>query len=361
MKRRTTPAISLVGTDDRDLRGVVGKVAEGELEQAVEAVSFPPLIAWDKNGTVKLANRAAAQMLGLPLAELVGKSVFDLAAPEPEVQHTLADFREGRFVGTHTHRRVRAGDGRDLPVFATSRAVEVDGQIAGLTAFVLESDTGRLGRNPLRTWLDLVPVAVGCTDADWNIEIVSTEINELIDRTSAEVVGRSLLGLVDPEDVDLLRGSPAERDTPRSLPQIRFVLPDGQDVEICVLLAPRSDTTPGTRFAMVGRIESYLPQQIDRVADLELRLRRIGAEVRAAGLIEAAMPVLQNHPELSQLSTRQWEILSRLLEGQRVPSIARNLFISPSTVRNHLSMIFQRFGVHSQAELLEKLRQPENG
>lgn len=359
MKRRTPPATSLVGSYDRDLRGLLGQVAEDELQQAVAAVSFPPLIAWDKDGTVRLANRAAGQMLGLPLDELVGKDLVEFAEPEAEVERTLSDFRQGRFAGVHTHRRVRSSDGQDVAVFATSRAVEVDGQIAGLTAFVSENETGSLGRNPLRTWLDLVPVAVGCTDANWNIEMVSTEVKELIDRTSAEVIGQSFLGLIDPEDVDLVRG-PVGRDEPRSLPQVRFVLPDGDDVEICLLLAPRPAPTPGERFGMVGRIESYLPQQVDRVADLELRLRRIGAEVRAAGLIEAAaMPMLVNHPELSELSTRQWEILTRLLEGERVATIASELYISTSTVRNHLSMIFQRFGVHSQAELLEKLRQPK--
>ena len=360
MKRRSPPATSLVGSYDRDLRGLVGQVAEDELQRAVAAISFPPLIAWDKDGTVRLANRAAGQMLGLPLDQLVGKDLIEFAEPEADVERTLSDFRQGRYAGVHTHRRVRSSDGQDVPVFATSRAVEVDGQIAGLTAFVSENETGSLGRNPLRTWLDLVPVAVGCTDANWNIEMVSTEVKELIDRTSAEVLGQNFLGLIDPEDVGLVRGPVAGPDGPRSLPQVRFVLPNGEDVEVCVLLAPRSPPTPGERFAMVGRIESYLPQQVDRVADLELRLRRIGAEVRAAGLIETAMPVLQNHPELSQLSTRQWEILSRLLEGERVATIASELYISTSTVRNHLSMIFQRFGVHSQAELLEKLRQPKS-
>jgi DNA-binding NarL/FixJ family response regulator len=94
------------------------------------------------------------------------------------------------------------------------------------------------------------------------------------------------------------------------------------------------------------------------VAELEMRLRRIGAEVRAAGLIDTATtPAFQGHPEISGLSTRQWEILSRLLEGARVSTIANELSISQSTVRNHLSTIFQRFGVHSQAELIDTFRQ----
>jgi DNA-binding NarL/FixJ family response regulator len=39
-----------------------------------------------------------------------------------------------------------------------------------------------------------------------------------------------------------------------------------------------------------------------------------------------------------------------------VSTIAGELMISESTVRNHLSTIFQRFGVHSQAELIDKFR-----
>ena len=60
-------------------------------------------------------------------------------------------------------------------------------------------------------------------------------------------------------------------------------------------------------------------------------------------------------PALRELSQRQLEILRRLLRGERVPMIARDLFLSQSTVRNHLSAIYRRLGVHSQAELLARL------
>jgi PAS domain-containing protein/DNA-binding CsgD family transcriptional regulator len=359
VKRRTPPATSLVGADDRVEQSVVGNVAGEELQQAVEGVALFPLITWDKDGVIRLANNAAAQMLGSPLDEIVGQALVDVAGPVEDIERTIADLNHGRFVGVHSHRSVHVEDGEDRLVYATSRAIKVDGLLGGVTAFVPASDIGGLGRDPRRTWLDLVPVAVGGTDSDWVIVTVSREIEDLIDRTSTDVKGRSLLELVDPADVDQLRGSGAAQHEPRSLPGIRFLLPSGDEVEVCVLLAPLTEPAPGVRFALVGRIESYLPQQRDRVAELELRLRRIGAEVRAAGLIESASSsAFQDHPEIDGLSTRQWEILSRLLEGARVSTIATELLISQSTVRNHLSTIFQRFGVHSQAELIGKFRQP---
>jgi DNA-binding NarL/FixJ family response regulator len=60
-------------------------------------------------------------------------------------------------------------------------------------------------------------------------------------------------------------------------------------------------------------------------------------------------------PELSSLSSREWEVLRELLDNNRVPAIAKKLHISPATVRNHLKSIFAKVGVHSQQELLERI------
>ena len=59
--------------------------------------------------------------------------------------------------------------------------------------------------------------------------------------------------------------------------------------------------------------------------------------------------------ELESLTERQWDVLSRLSRGQRVSTIATELFISQSTVRSYLSEIFKKLNVHSQAELLALL------
>jgi DNA-binding NarL/FixJ family response regulator len=62
-------------------------------------------------------------------------------------------------------------------------------------------------------------------------------------------------------------------------------------------------------------------------------------------------------PGLAELSPRELDVLTRLLAGRRVPAIARVLFISQSTVRNHLSSVFRKLGVESQQELIDLLRQ----
>ena len=96
----------------------------------------------------------------------------------------------------------------------------------------------------------------------------------------------------------------------------------------------------------------------ERVAGLERHLDRIGQEVGAAGLmtIVSALPQPSTVPGLAELSARQVEVVTRLLRGQRVLTIARGMFLSPSTVRNHLSTIYRKVGVSSQAELLDLLQ-----
>jgi DNA-binding CsgD family transcriptional regulator len=44
-----------------------------------------------------------------------------------------------------------------------------------------------------------------------------------------------------------------------------------------------------------------------------------------------------------------------------VPIIAKELYLSQATVRNHLAAIFSIFTVHSQAELLALLRPRRHG
>ncbi|MDT7544671.1 MAG: hypothetical protein QOE99_781, partial [Actinomycetota bacterium] len=71
------------------------------------------------------------------------------------------------------------------------------------------------------------------------------------------------------------------------------------------------------------------------------------------------MPTSMDLPELHQLTTREYEIVVRLSSGERIPTIARGLFLSESTVRNHLTSVYRKLGVRSQIELMTWLRSRE--
>jgi DNA-binding NarL/FixJ family response regulator len=58
----------------------------------------------------------------------------------------------------------------------------------------------------------------------------------------------------------------------------------------------------------------------------------------------------------AELSEREREVLSLLAEGRSNPDIARTLFLSPKTVRNHVSNIFTKLQVADCAQAIIKAR-----
>ena len=101
----------------------------------------------------------------------------------------------------------------------------------------------------------------------------------------------------------------------------------------------------------------------ERLAQLESCVQRIELELAGIGQPLAAM-----HPgtasagirALAALSPREQEVLQEIRSGYRVSTIARKLYISPHTVRNHLKSIYAKLGVRSQADLMTKLKPIEN-
>lgn len=90
-------------------------------------------------------------------------------------------------------------------------------------------------------------------------------------------------------------------------------------------------------------------------------LSRIGHELQmislaSGGGAEPSHGAL-DHPDLAVLSKREREILKELVAGERAPAIAKALFISPHTVRNHLKSMYRKLGVSNQAALIEYVRE----
>jgi DNA-binding NarL/FixJ family response regulator len=123
-----------------------------------------------------------------------------------------------------------------------------------------------------------------------------------------------------------------------------------EQLQATLLLALRRSTLPAAKRGAVER----------RSADFARALRQIAAVVSGTGVLDLApdSPTEPSGAGLLALRPREQEVVRLLFEHVRVPGIAHRLGISPQTVRNHLKHIFQRLGVHSQQELIEKLRQP---
>ena len=67
---------------------------------------------------------------------------------------------------------------------------------------------------------------------------------------------------------------------------------------------------------------------------------RWDARVDALGLVEP-------------FSKREREVVALVLRGNNVPAIARKLYISENTVRDHMKSIYRKAGIHSRQELID--------
>lgn len=94
------------------------------------------------------------------------------------------------------------------------------------------------------------------------------------------------------------------------------------------------------------------------IADLKTQL---AFERRALNEhLNDVVPV-QSGLDLSLLTKRERGVLDLLAAGVRMPVIAARLSISQHTARNHLKHVFRKLGVHSQVELLARLRGGAHG
>jgi DNA-binding CsgD family transcriptional regulator len=135
----------------------------------------------------------------------------------------------------------------------------------------------------------------------------------------------------------------SERGWLRSLCHL-FATGDAGGEPLGFMLVEGTLRTPGS--ARVAQLE----QSLDRIAEEANAARTTGPSTLFDGSVDGS------RCDLSMLTGRQREIVSRLMAGSRVPTIAAELFVSRSTVRNHLSAVYRMYDVHSQAQLIELLK-----
>jgi DNA-binding NarL/FixJ family response regulator len=89
-------------------------------------------------------------------------------------------------------------------------------------------------------------------------------------------------------------------------------------------------------------------------ADKASRRARAMAEaldLAAQSLSGDAKPVLPATVEAAHLSEREREVLAKVAAGKTNRAIAEELFLSPNTVKTHVSALLRKLDVHTRAQL----------
>lgn len=333
-------------------------LSPGELSriaaEVLGATAFPALVLAVPSERIVAASRAATRLVNPGDGMIVGHLLQEFTADSPAVGADL--FAGGRLNGFETFRVLRRADGADLKIRMWIRSF--DGQPSSEFVLVVLGAERPPAKGAPKTDSQEAPSVVGTADARLLIERISSDAEELFNTPVGELLGASLTALVAADDVPKCLSALDEASTNQTGVTLHLAVnagPEGQAVRCEMLVLPLQ---PAPSCAFV-----FLPIQEGEAngaaaADLSSSLVRLRRGDQVAQVARGVFQRMSEKtvPGVSRLTTRELEIVNRLVEGDRAPAIARKLFLSQSTVRNHLASVFGKLGVTSQQELLDLFR-----
>lgn len=147
-------------------------------------------------------------------------------------------------------------------------------------------------------------------------------------------------------DMPLLDGIEAVKQAKALFPQIHFIMITVFDDEERIFAAIQAGASG---YLLKDESIANLHQAIDNVLEY-------GAAPLAPAIAKKAYNFIQNQnaqesvPETTPLSSREMDILNCLALGKSYTTIAEELFISPHTVRKHMTNIYEKLHVNSKVE-----------
>lgn len=321
-----------------------------ELLAVVSRSSVASLLVRIPSTVILAASKPAGDLGGMDAADLVGQNFENLTADEPPGAVEL--LRNGRLTGYETERAFKSRNGStDRRVRVWVRVLEQPPPVEFAIGVLWPADAQAKGHVP-SPGPDEPHAVFGTISPELLIERISEDVS-VFGLDPADLVGAPLLRLVTVDSaadvlvglaeaalraagvclmvqVDGGRGGvPAQLLIRRLVPSMSFAFS---------LVAPGDDGDAGPMGAeealrMLGRGLQAL--DTGRTAEVLDRTQRAGAE---------------------KLSSRELEIVARLVSGDRVPAIAQALYLSQATIRNHLSNAYRKLRVTSQQELIDLYR-----
>jgi DNA-binding NarL/FixJ family response regulator len=131
----------------------------------------------------------------------------------------------------------------------------------------------------------------------------------------------------------------------------------GEDsgTDLCARLKSASPITRVLLMSGVGRITSITARRVGAYGFVPKNwsVRDLAGAARMVGL---GMTVFApgGHASPNALSDREWEVLRLMAEGATNKEIARHLFLSPHTVKDHTRTLYRRLGARNRAEAIQR-------
>jgi DNA-binding NarL/FixJ family response regulator len=156
----------------------------------------------------------------------------------------------------------------------------------------------------------------------------------------------------------------------RGRPSLVIVCPEGDEDDVTSEVERVKETTPGGAVVVFGSSpdlklaravlraggRGYLhagmpPEQLARAAEVAVA----GETVVPRGMLRELVEEGGDRASLADISPRQEEILRLVAEGLSNAEIARRLYLSESTIKQHLRKAYKTLGVESRIEAVSVL------
>jgi DNA-binding CsgD family transcriptional regulator len=327
-----------------------------QIHDAVSGSERPLLLLQAPAERIVAASPAAQKLLApAGIEDLIGRLLSDLTVATASEAPMLLASR--RLNGYQTHRAVRdAGSEQLLSIWLRALDDHSDPQLV----LAVLSRAGAEWAGELTD--SISSTVIGATDESLTLDRISDNVESFLGVPPEDVLGQSLLRLVAAEDLaDLLfalaRATSAQEGVGLQLRMLGRARRELRCQLMILPLLPR----PSCAFALQPA-HDFAGRAFSSSEDVQILLGRLGEGIQAAGAArDLSERRSQRDRPLAELTARESQIVSRLLAGDRVPAIARQLFLAQSTVRNHLSAVFAKLGVRSQQELIVLMRQSLSG
>jgi DNA-binding CsgD family transcriptional regulator len=321
--------------------------------EVIRKSSLPVLLLEIPGEKILAASRAAQELLGTDGESVEGRSFEDFTADEPSGALDL--ILAGRLQGYETSRQLRADDEGSIPARVWVRAFDDDIPPRRVLAIISTDAMSTPTHVPMFAEGELPPV-IGTANENLLVDRISSDVEKSLGDRPEDVLGKSLLSLVSAEHMPKWLLAIAQATSARGgvTLNIHARPSDGRPL-LCDAFLLAMLPVPSCAFVLMPRRPGS-ETGAGRQGVVE-QLSRLSRGARAVSL-SADLATSDQHrvPGIEQLSPRELDIVRRLLAGDRVPAIAKALFLSQSTIRNHLAHVYRKLGVDSQQGLIDLLR-----
>jgi DNA-binding CsgD family transcriptional regulator len=332
-------------------KGAAPQDATGWLSLVMQTDGLALIVDLRDLSIAAVSDALRAMLTDGPEQALLGAHVYEFMANPPS--GGLGMMAQGVIEGYEGHNSLKLPSHEPLPIKGWMRVIGEERPARYALMVLRDQGEIRSGSALPERAADDSPIVLGIADRNLTITHVTADIERLVGAPPEQVLERQLLSLFAEETIPaalwVLAQALQAQSSASGLASITTAEHGALSVDfvVCGALRPR----PNVGFALIPKRDPLLRRPDDQDA--------LWAVARAdrATTVYRRFPEMAIDPTLmSRLTFRELEIASLLIRGHRTPAIAQALHLSQSTVRNHLSAVFAKAGVHSQQDLIDELR-----